>query len=612
MAVDPETVQAVAVVFSLVLAAVVVARLVRPRSQWGERLRQRFILGLPLGTFVVVLFVLGVYLFVQGGWTRWYSPTVLPFRAWSYLYPLGMLTAGFAHNGPGHLLGNLTGTLVFAPLVEYAWGHFPRERGSRSFGSLRANPFVRALVVFPAVVVGVGLLTSLFALGPVIGFSGVVFAFGGFALVRYPLGALVALLVARTIGLVRLAIQFPTLVESAGPEFIRPWWSTVAIQGHAIGLLIGVVLGVWFVRTRASETPNALRLWGAVLLYSIAQSLWAVYWFRGESTFVLFRAVGVVLVVALATLVTVAVVASDRTLFRRWLRRFRWPLLSALGLLGSAGLGFAAWRGTRLPITTGGVELPLTVVGAGAFVAVALIIAWIRPSIPNPVAEVPRREAALIVLLMAGAALAGPAVPVNLTTASEEPLSGDPTAVRDYEVTYAENVTSGMVSVVNVSAFGEQTTVRTSGVIVRSERRGIWTTAIPASRLAFAGNVTVRVGGVGWHEQVRASRSGWQVAGGERAYRISFHHREQREVVYTSEAANTTPTIAGRNISVAAGPDQFEFVVTRENKTVGRTPVPAPNETVTAGGLRFEREERTVYVRHQNTRVPLAAPEQYQ
>jgi membrane associated rhomboid family serine protease len=612
MAVDPETVQAVAVVFSMVLAAVVIARLVRPRDRFGERLRRRFILGLPLGTFVVMLLVLGVYLFVQGGWTRWYSPTVLPFRAWSYLYPLGMLTAGFAHNGPGHLLGNLTGTLAFAPLVEYAWGHFPRERGSRSFGSLRTNPFVRALVIFPAVVVGVGLLTSLFALGPVIGFSGVVFAFGGFALVRYPVGALVALLAARAIGLVRVAVQFPTLVESAGPEFIRPWWSTVAIQGHALGLLIGVLLGIWFVRTRASETPSALRLWGAVLLYSIAQSLWAVYWFRGDSTFVLFRAVGVVLVVGLATLVTVAAVASGRTLFRHRLRRLSWPLLAALAVASSAGLGFAARRGTRLPITTGGVELPLTLVVAGVFLAVAFTVAWFQPSIPNPVAEVPRREAAFVVLLVAGAALAGPAVPVNLTTASEEPLSGQSTAVRDYEVTYAENVTSGMVSVLNVSAFGEQTTVRTSGVIVRSGRRGIWTTAVPASRLAFAGNATVRVGGLGWHEQIRASRSGWQVAGGERAYRISFHHRQQREVVYTSQAANATPTIAGRNVSVAAGPDRFEFVVSRQNKTVGRTPVPAPNETVTAGGLRFEREERTVFVRHENTSVPLAAPEQYQ
>jgi hypothetical protein len=258
------------------------------------------------------------------------------------------------------------------------------------------------------------------------------------------------------------------------------------------------------------------------------------------------------------------------------------------------------------------VELPLTLVVAGVFLAVALIVAWFRPSIPNPVAEVPRREAALVFLLVAGAALAGPAVPVNLTAASEEPLSGQSTAVRDYEVTYAENVTSGMVSVVNVSAFGEQTTVRTSGVIVRSGRRGIWTTAVPASRLAFAGNATVRVGGLGWHEQIRASRSGWQVAGGERAYRISFHHRQQREVVYTSQAANATPTIAGRNVSVAAGPDRFEFVVSRQNKTVGRTPVPAPNETVTAGGLRFEREERTVFVRHENTSVPLAAPEQYQ
>jgi len=149
------------------------------------RLRRRFVLGVPWGTVVTVLGVLAVYLFVQGGYTHWYRPVVIPFRAWSYLAPLGMLTAGFAHAGPGHLLGNLFGTVALAPIVEYAFGHFPRERGASSFGSLQTNPYVRALLVFPATVAIVGVTLTLFTLGPVIGFSGVVFAFAGFALVRY-------------------------------------------------------------------------------------------------------------------------------------------------------------------------------------------------------------------------------------------------------------------------------------------------------------------------------------------------------------------------------------------------------------------------------------------
>lgn len=612
MPVDTGTAQAVLVVVAFLLAGVVVVRLARPAGRWGEALRRRFVLGLPLGTVTVVLFVLAVYLFVQGGWDRWYAPTVLPFRAWSYFYPLGMLTAGFAHNGPSHLLVNLTGTVVFGPLVEYAWGHFPRERGSRSFGSPWHNPFVRALIVFPGIVIGVGLLTSLFALGPIIGLSGVVFAFAGFALVRYPVATLVALLGSRGLGTIRRALQQPTLVESARPEFITPWWSRIAIQGHALGLLIGVLLGIWFVRTREEERPRALRVWGAVLLYAIVQSLWAVYWFRGGVTYVLFRAIGVVLVVLLATLVTVAVVASHRPLCETRLRRFRWPVLTGLSLAGGVGLGYAAWRGARLPVTVGRIEISVVAVAAGVLLVAALALAQARLTVPNPIADVPRREAALIALIVACAAIAGPAIPVNLTTASAEPLPGDSTEIRDYEVTYAENVTSGKVAVINVSAFGERTTVRTSGVIVRSERRGIWTTAASTSRLAFDGNVSVRVGGLGWHERIVVNRSGWRVAGGERAYRISFFHDDEREVIYTSEPANATPTIGGRNVSVAARAEQFEFVVTRENETVARTPVPAPNETVEAGGLRFEREERTVYVRYEDTRVPLAAPERYE
>ncbi len=616
MPVDTGSVQAVLVVAALALAGVAVVRLARPAGQWGETLRRRFVLGLPLGTITVVLLVLAVYLFVQGGWTRWYSPAVLPFRAWSYFYPLGILTSGFAHNGPGHLLGNLTGTLAFAPLVEYAWGHFPRERGSRSFGSALSNPFVRALVIFPGAVVVVGLLTGAFALGPIIGFSGVVFAFAGFALVRYPVATLVALLASGAITTVRLALQQPRLVESAGPTYVTPWWSTIAIQGHALGLLIGVLLGIWFVRTRAAERPSPLRLWSAVFLYSIAQALWAVYWFRGSETFVLFRALGVILVVGLATLVTAAAVASDRPLFQTWLRRLRWPWIAALAAIGCVGLGYAAWRGSRLPVTVGGVELSAVVVAAVALGVIALVLVRTQLSIPNPVADVPRRDAALVALLVASAAIAGPAIPVNLTTASTEPLPNESVDVRDYEVTYAENVTNGMVSVINVSAFDESTSVRTSGVIVRSERRGIWTTAASTSRLAFDGNVTVVVGGLGWRERIVANRTGWQVAGGERAYRITLYHGvdgdAQSEVVYLAEPANATPTIAGRNVSIVADEQQFDLLVTRDNETIARTPVPAPNSTVEAGGLRFERETRVVYVRHEDTRVPLAAPEQYE
>jgi membrane associated rhomboid family serine protease len=304
------------VVFVLVALAVsvgVVARIDRPDGEWGARLRSRWVMGVPWGTFVVVGFVLAVYLFVQGGWEHWRDPVVLPFRAWSYLYPTGLLTAGFSHAGPGHLTGNLTGTLVLSPLAEYAWGHFPQKRGSESFASWRTNPWVRALVVYPAAVIAVGLLTALFSIGAVIGFSGVVFAFAGFALVRYPLTTVVAVLGGqRFFALLYDVLRDPVLVQGASPSPPSPpWWAGIAIQGHAFGLFVGFLLGV-AVFYRRADRPSALRLWLGVLFFAVAKNLWAVYWYLGNDEYVLYRGVGLVLVVGLAVVVALALDVTER------------------------------------------------------------------------------------------------------------------------------------------------------------------------------------------------------------------------------------------------------------------------------------------------------------
>ncbi|KPN31005.1 hypothetical protein SY89_01747 [Halolamina pelagica] len=147
-----------------------------------ERLRERFVLGVPWGTVVTVLGVLGVYLFVQSGYAHWYRPVVLPFRAWSYFEPLGMLVAGFAHAGPGHLLGNLFGALTLAPIVEYAIGHYPPESAGDPestpstlrgrLAALRRRPTARAFLLFPLGVAVVGVVLTMFTVGAVIGFSG--------------------------------------------------------------------------------------------------------------------------------------------------------------------------------------------------------------------------------------------------------------------------------------------------------------------------------------------------------------------------------------------------------------------------------------------------------
>jgi membrane associated rhomboid family serine protease len=541
-----------AVVLALLVAAAAVVFLDRSTDRWARHLRTRFLAGVPWGTLVSAGGVLAVYLFVQGGWHHWFSPVTIPYRAWSYFYPLGMATAAFSHSGSGHLVGNLVGTLALAPLAEYAWGHYPRRRGAQTFASPLTDPYVRAFVAFPAAVVAVGMFTSAFALGPVIGFSGVVFAFAGVALVHYPVATVVALTVGNALRTLYGALRQPVLSASASPTYSTPWWADVAVQGHAIGLLAGVLLGVWLARARGSDRPSASRVFAGVALFGVAQSLWAVYWYRGGETYVLYRALGLTLVVLFATLVATTVAASAR------------PLIPT-------------------------------------------------PEAPGSLRAVPRWQVGATLLLFCTAALAGPAVPVNLTTAADGDLAAPDAqvTVRGYEVTYAEDVQNGMVSVIDVEAFGESTRVNTSGVIVRNRERGIWLTAVSEGRLDFTGTTQVRLGGLGWRDSVRVERTGWDAIGGDTVYRVRLGHAGRNVTAYTSPPARAEPVIAGRNVSVEATRDAFRLNVSVGNRSTTH-PLPAVNQTVTAGGLEFTNVDGKIFAIDGGTQVRVAKRETYE
>lgn len=289
------------------LGSVLVLRRLDPETRWLERLRSRFYLGVPWGSILSLGFVLFVYLVVQEGAVRWTEPLAIPFSAWSYFYPVGWLFASFAHVGPGHLLGNLTSAAILAPLAEYVWGHYPDTKD----GAWHADPRLRAFVLFPSFVLGLGVFTSLFTWGPVIGFSGVVFAFAGFVLVRYPLLVVVALAARSALRTVAAALDEPIAVVETTASVSPPWWYGIAVQGHALGFLLGVLVGAALLHHRGTR-QDPLRLWLGSLLVGLSLSLWAVWWVRGAETFVLYRALGIALVVALATLVTAALAASDR------------------------------------------------------------------------------------------------------------------------------------------------------------------------------------------------------------------------------------------------------------------------------------------------------------
>jgi membrane associated rhomboid family serine protease len=548
-------------VAAFVLAAALAMRL--SDEPVGARLRRRFLLGVPLGTLTVVVGVLVVYLFVQSGLGNWYRPVVVPFRAWSFFSPLGMLASSFAHTGPGHLVGNLVATLAYGTLAEYAYGHYPTERGSSSFGSPLENPYVRAFVVVPLVSVAVGLVLAPLSLGPVIGFSGVVFAYAGFALVHYPLATVFASVVTRVPNLLYDALLRPQPVVESRPIFVTPWFADIALQTHALGLVAGALLGIYAARRRGTAAPPASpgRLWLGAITFAVASSLWAVYWFRGEGTFVLYRWVGVALVSALALLVTAAATASER------------PLLP--------GLAASADRRTLI----------------GAVKAIS-----------------PRQVAAVVVLLSV-AGLGGPAVPVNLVTAAGDDLPSDTVTIRDYEVTYAEDVPNGMVGVLDVEILGESTQVNTSGVIVRSNERNIWFTAVRAGNLDLNGRARVVVGGVGWRETVAVDREGWNVVGNGTVYRVNLTHRGETTTAFVSEPRVAEPVVADRNISVEATPEEFLLAVEYHGYT-SRAPMPAVNESVVVTGITFERGETALYAVATNergdvTRVRVAGKESF-
>ena len=556
--------QQLAIVAAALLAFAIVYAIDRPRGTWGRKLRSRLLFGAPWGTLVSLGFVLLVYLFVQGGAENWYDPVVLPFRAWSYFYPLGMVTAGFSHASAGHLVGNLLGALVLGTLAEYAWGHFPQSRGTSSFGSWKSNPYVRAFLIVPGAVIGAGLLSSLFAVGPVIGFSGVVFAFGGFALAFYPLGTIVALAASTLVRLVYNAMRHPEFVASADWVYQTPSWATIAIQGHALGLFMGLLVGLWL-RRRRGDLPSALRLGTGVLLYGATRSLWAVYWYRGGETYVLYRAIGLALVILLATLVALAGASRDEPLSMPSLPSF--PSRSSLP------------------------SLPLR-------------------SVSNPLFGVTPAAIGFVLLLMGAAMIAGPAIPVNLVTADDEPLPGDPIEVRDYQVTYAEGVTDGMVDVLDVEVFGETTAVETSGVIVKSDDRHLWTTAVSKNRLQGSGTERVGLGGFGWRDSVTADRSGWQPVGDDRVYRVDLEHDGDRHLAFLSNESTVQPRIDGRNTTVVPREEGFFLRVTLDEdaETVA---IPETNESVEALGVVFVREEDDLFAERGETRVRIAAKETY-
>jgi len=565
----------------------------RGRYRWRSVAEDRFLYGVPWGTLVTASLVVGFYLVVQSGYPHWEDPVTIPFRAWSYFYPTGLLTSGVAHAGPGHLLGNVSGTLVFGGIAEYAWSHYPGEDSGSASQGLLGRPAVRAVVVFPAALFAAAFLTSVFGFGPGLGFSGAVFAIAGFAVVNYPVGTAVGVVALSAFRQVVQAFVEPVVsggFESAPPS--PPAWAGIAYWAHVLGFLLGVLVAL-SVLTRHRRRPIAERTFFGVVLFGLAQALWLVFLPEGGDVFTLYRAAGVAFVVVLAAVIAVAVGGSMRPLPRplsvlpwaptRRQLAFVWFVLVAVGFgLGVAGTVIGGAGDADVPV-------PLTV-GVIAVVAVLLLVPALPPLLPDRIVASPisLRGVAVGCLAVLAFLIAVPSLlfgPVLV----DDPIATDSNAVqiRDYSVTYVENATSNRTALYMDDPLSSDV----SGVVVVSHARELSTDAIRPESLAYHGNRTVQVGGPGWRESVAVNRTGWDVVGNGTVYAVDLRVDGETTRSFLSGSRRANVRIDRHRFAVVPTAEGFVLRVRDRNGTVGETPVPDAGDAGTVAGFRVRAEK---------------------
>jgi hypothetical protein len=229
------------------------------------------------------------------------------------------------------------------------------------------------------------------------------------------------------------------------------------------------------------------------------------------------------------------------------------------------------------------------------------------------------RTAAVAVLVVVAAVTTGPAVYSNLTTVSDSSVPADRSVeVQGYQVTYAEDVRNELIPVVGFNAFGQSTNVSSSGIIVVNQDRNIWYEVVSTGRLAYSGQASVNVGGVGWRESIGVARDGWSAVGGGTAYRVFLGHPDGSwTLAHESHGATAEPLLGGQTVTIRPnGQGPYQLVVTGNNDSAVRGPVPQGNQSVTLGGIEFVRQQRDgagdrIYAVIGETRVRVFEQETY-
>jgi len=209
-------------------------------------------------------------------------------------------------------------------------------------------------------------------------------------------------------------------------------------------------------------------------------------------------------------------------------------------------------------------------------------------------------------LIVVFSALCLAAIPANFATIGAGDVPSDGVEVRDYVVTYDEDVRNAYVDSIPLPERARQN-ITESGVIVASDDREIWTTVVEPNRLSVNGRQSVVLGGVGWRETVTVNRVGWAVSGNDSVYRVALSREAQPpQTTFRSSPSTADGTIAGRNVTFRPAGNGFEIAVRRNGETVDTGPVPENMSSERIGGLTFERNRSRLYAAGNGTRVPIA------
>ena len=588
------------------------------RDSWHDHLSERFVLGVPWGTLLSITAVVCFYLFAQSGFTHWSAPVTLPFRSWSYFSPIGLLVSGFSHASPGHLTGNMIGTLVLAPLVEYAYGHYPPKSNTSDYeypppsaqesgpgepiepNSWRARPWVRALVIFPLWVAFVSLVTSVFAFGWSLGFSGTVFAFGGFAVVYFPVAAVIAMVGFTGTAIIINSVLEPVVRATAEASSGPPGWWGINVQAHLLGFLIGVVLALILLHRR-NESRRPTAIFFATLLFGLSRGLYIFTYSPGDDVFLQLRGVGVIFVLGLTILVTAAVAADDSPLPGR-IPDISWtPTKKPFAVVWLVAVGVLIWTVWAGTIDRG--TIPIFGIGAAPVLLLLLLYPFFPTNRPTRLGtQLTRRDLFLFAIAFIIGIVILPSIFTNYVRMGENPVPDSETiTVEGYEITYAEETPHGRLG------------TNESGVIVVNEQRDIWISAVDKSDLADGGEATIPVGGIGWRETVTATRQGWDVVGNDSAYAVDLHHDNETIRAFRSSGSQARAQIANKTIAVEPVADQFRLNVTRNGSILGNVELPETNETARVGALELETENvdgtPSVFASQNGTRVLIAERE---